>query len=266
MKQKIGKILTILEFILYITMVVLVFVNSSIRYIDYSFFEKLFKGPFYELTYLLNSFLDFRISYFIVFIIGYISIWPIFSKCVFKLSKMAILWKKIMKIHNQKCETDEEQIEKVQLMLETYEKEGMSFFEILGLVLCSFLGTYFLTFIFNGAFNFEFFTINSYKILWFNLNEKDSLYILPATFVLVAFIIPFIKKLIKIKNNKLKFLEDKNLEEYEYEKCNLIFGTILTIACVVMLLSTVFNNVIFNIFILIPYIKSLIIINKKKGV
>lgn len=257
MKAMLNKIYSIIKFLIYILLLVLVFVNSKTRYIDFNMFEKLFKAPFLEATYYLNRIFDFRIAYFLTFILGYLFIWPTFSSCLKQLGRMSKVWKKIMILHNKKCDNDEEQIKKVQEMLDVYEKEGMSFTSIVALILCVFLGIYFLRFIFKDAFSFEYFNINSLEILWFELNSKDNLFILPIFFVVLAFIIPIVTNVYKIFKCKkdLLSIDMENINHYEKVKANLIFAIIINLASATLLLSPVFNSVIFNIFILIPYIK-----------
>ncbi len=242
-----GKIVkcikTLLKLSLLIILIVSVFISK--RYGNLNWFEKIFKAPFYESTFLLNKLFDFRVAYFLTYIIGYALIYPTFATYTKKLFKAIQTFKKLYKIHVEKVSTDEEQIEKVQKMLDIYEKEGMSLFDFITTLCSCFFGMYYLQAILGGITNADMFASENKNFLWFSLVEKDNLYILPSIYVLFSLVIPIIKYF------KVRF---SNVSDFK--KVNASFNILITIACSLMLLYATIYSASFALFICIIYIIS----------
>ncbi len=169
------------------------FFNSELN--DFNWFEKIVKAPWYEFTYLLNQFLDFRVAYTITFILGIVLVFPVFSYMKKIIVKLIDVYKYIINSKNnaKPNETDEEAVSRVQDMLTYYENNGVSFIEFVYVIVFTFVGTYFLNFILAGAFESSIFTIKNYQFLWFQLGSKDQYYALPILSMYPLYIIPFVK-------------------------------------------------------------------------
>lgn len=237
-KKLIQKINYFMVFIFYIILIVSCFINN--RYQNYNVFEKIFSAPIYELTYWFSRIFDVRIAFFFTFIIGIIILYPIFISVFSNMKRMIIVWKKIFLISKQQVNNDEEQIAKVQNMLEVYEKEGISFLNIIVLIICSFLGVFFLKAMLGDIFYSELFKNSNWNVLWFSLNSKDSYFILPSVCFMIMAIIPCVKNIIKIKKS-----------ESEYNKTYLIVQTLIIFAGTCLLAYPILYSSIFAIFILI---------------
>lgn len=244
-KKLINKISKLILFLIYIILVISCFTSN--RYEDFNFFEKIFSAPFCELTFWFSKIIDIKISFFITLIVGLSTLYPIFCNIFNNLKELCLVWKKIMIISKQKANTGEEQIAKTQTMLETYEKDGISFLNILVLIYCSFLGVFFLKNIFGGIFYSQLFVGANWKVLWFYLNSMDTYYILPSICFVLMIVFPIVKIIIKYKKS-----------EQDCDRANCIVNTLMILAGTCLLVYPIVYSSIFAIFILLTYLFNLI--------
>lgn len=244
------KIINFSTLILFIYLIILCF-NSN-RYTDYNWFLTCFKAPYLEMIYELNQFMDFRIAYIITFIFGIIVIYPALRDYTKQLLNLFVLRNKLAEIKKRPAKTDEEAYQKTVEMVNTMKESGFSFFNFLSMIFLCFLGSFFLSSMIS-AVNLDIYNVKSYQILWLDLRYHDKYYIIQSLFIVCAFVYPFINFILNSKNTMDKIL-----------KKEMFFTLLITFASAILFLPTVFNSVIFAIFILYIYAKPAILKIKER--
>ena len=187
------------------------------------------------------------------FIIIYLILLSLFSIIIFinnvlYYNHFKLMFKglfEIYKIHSKNIES----IEKIELELKTLKEYKLTFIYFL-LNFFSFFYSIFFFKTFFGLFLSEEFNNShnlnlNYHFLWFNINEKDPLYILPLIIIFLFFIIPIIKIIIKkIKNKNTKIFNNK--KEIILKALFFILKISATISC--------FFNSVLPLYIIITYI------------
>lgn len=198
----------------------------------------------------LQTFYFFKNCNFIIIYLILLSLFSIiiFINNILYYNHFKLMFKglfEIYKIHSKNIES----VEKIELELKTLKEYKLTFIYFL-LNFFSFFYSIFFFKTFFGLFLSEEFNNShnlnlNYHFLWFNINEKDPLYILPLIIIFLFFIIPIIKIIIKkIKNKNIKIFNNK--KEIILKALFFILKISATISC--------FFNSVLPLYIIITYI------------
>lgn len=207
-----------------------------------NFWQKLNTGITFEGTRILNLIFPLSIAHILFLLIGLIVLFPFVTSSINFIKNMLIIYKDLKKIQKTEINNDEEQVEKVNKMLDVLEENNFSLLAIFDLLFSLILGISFLNTIF--VKNFELYELfnESDQLLWFSIMSKDKFYILPILSIALIFIVPLIKR---FKTNNSNFTE--------IDKIKNNFGIIIFISSSIFLIPSLFNSSLFCIFLIVNY-------------
>lgn len=244
------KILTLIRYLIIILLTIssfTYFFDADLGYQNYinthfNWFTKLYIVPTLEGIRILNFIMPLNLAYIVFLILGMFLIYPLLSNLSNLILKLSKTFKGLKEISNTKVETEQEQINKVNKMLDFYEENGISLFNFLLIILNFILGVGFLSAIFSNALVlFDLFN-ESNKFLWFNIIGEDNLYILPSTALIFGVITPFIENLINYKKAISK-----------EEKTKIIYKIFIITGAFCFLVPGIFLSSVFALFIILNY-------------
>ena len=253
-KRKIYIIFTIIFFGLMFILSLITKWNE--KTLNLNWFEFFFSAPFVEPFFILKK-CEFMPVYIILLIIfatmNYVNIILYYSF----LKDFLLGSKECLKIYFDKSV---EPYDRVQKEIEILKTRRISFRRFILNIFSFSYSLYFFRVFFSFIFTDEiksFIPQENYNFLWFSLREKDSLYILPILAIIIVFVIPIVKIIVKkIQNKKIKkdiiyqivFLPFKILTVISsfYSSLLVVYlGITLLIRIAFKLLKTIFNNVNF---------------------
>ena len=162
----------------YIILLFVIYFTFSKNYVSLNFFQQFLGGPLiwiYSKFYPLNPSIAFIISFFV----GTVIFFPKIRKHFISTLNFGHEFENIMNIHKDTTKTSEQRVNK---MLDLMEEKDASLFA----PFISFFYSFIWGFTTSGVFSI-FRTLGTSKFLWFNLLDKDHLFILPS--LILTFIV-----------------------------------------------------------------------------